>query len=200
MEFNLIDLRLLKAGDEQAWADAFGHLWPIALGVALGHQLTREDAEDVAIETLAAVAEKVEYLAKVEELKALTVAIARRRAISKIRKKLAAKRGGPSGLVSMPPDQMAEAEQSVAPTSHLSEQELSELILLLHKLLETLDANTRSLLIEKVAEGCTFEELSRKHGVSLGTLCSKLARALEKVRKSLGNSPLLLKELKEFLR
>ena len=74
------------------------------------------------------------------------------------------------------------------------------MVLLLQQALSELDAETHALLEEKHVLGATYEELSAKHGIPLGTACAKVARGLRKVRLRLENFPALAKELRAFLR
>jgi len=65
------DLQALQRGDAAAWDIAFPWLWPAAFGAAhvtLQTYLPAE-VEDVAIESLEALVEKVRELKSVEELK-----------------------------------------------------------------------------------------------------------------------------------
>ena len=91
----LPDLQALQQGDAAAWDMAFPWLWPAAFGAA---QVTLQpylpaEVEDVAIESLEAVVEKVRELKSVEELKPLVASIAHHRAVSLLRERFAKKRG-----------------------------------------------------------------------------------------------------------
>jgi DNA-directed RNA polymerase specialized sigma24 family protein len=199
MEYSPIDLPRLKAGDGRAWSSAFPQLLAIAISVSkrYGAVLTREDAEDLAIQTLAVIPRRLEAIETVEQLRATVAAIAVNQAVSMVRRKFAGKRGGVENLVSSHVDDI---NQVPAPASELSEQELRDLILLLRSALDVLDVTTRALLVEKVVDGATFEVLSKKYHIPPGTLYPKLARALLRVRRSLEDSPVFLKELRDFLR
>jgi DNA-directed RNA polymerase specialized sigma24 family protein len=92
---NVPVITALQRGDADAWDEAFGWLWPTAFAVAqlrLQPYLP-EDIEDVAIETLEELVEKVREVKAVEELKPLTASIAHNRAVSRLRERFAAKRG-----------------------------------------------------------------------------------------------------------
>jgi len=89
-------LQKLQQGDAEAWDQAFRWLWPTAFAVAqlkLGPFLPA-DVEDVAIESLEELVEKVKEICQIEELKPLTASIAHHRAISRLREQFAKKRGG----------------------------------------------------------------------------------------------------------
>ena len=156
--------------------------------------LVRWEAEDVASEAMLELIAQIDEIASIEEIKALVVTIAFRRAIDLSRRKFAAKRR---------PGEESDAA-SGEPFSQLSTDltgiELREMTGLLRKALDILDADTRLLLVEKVEHDVTYQEISARHGIPVGTVCTKVARGLKKVRQYLEESPLLMKELREYLR
>src|SRR4029077_7866122 len=92
---NLPDLGALKRGDASAWDEAFAWIWPTVFAVAklkLQPYLPNE-VEDVAIESLEQLVEKVSEVKSVEELKPLAASIAHHRAVSLLRERFAKKRG-----------------------------------------------------------------------------------------------------------
>ena|SRR2546425_7544884 len=192
----------LKAGDEQAWRRAFDDLWPLALRAAQHPELflTLEEAQDAGSEALVQVVEQIEHVQTFDEVKALAVTIAYRRAVSLARRKSAAKR-----RPKIPSPDLSEQEWDAREISHsmsscLTDQEIRELVVLLRQALVSLDDQTRTLLKEKIGDGFSYEELSRKHLIPVGTLCAKVARGLRKVRHALQGLPALAKELEAFLR
>jgi len=197
-----VDLAALKAGDEAAWTTAFRQLWVVALGAARHPSacLTESESEEAASEALAQLVSQIALVRTIEELKALAATIAFRRAISLARRKSAAKRG--TALLSLD-DDLVQDEKLMA--SHplgngWSDVEAAEMALLLQQALSGLDRDTRTLLEEKLLSGSTYEELSARHRIPLGTACAKVARGLKKVRQRLENFPALAKELRAFLR
>ena len=202
MSANLGPIEALKSGDEQSWTRAFHDLWPLALRAAQHPELflTLEEAQDAASEALVQLVEQIERVQTYEQVKALAVTIAYRRAVSLARRKSAAKRHPkiPS------PDLMGQdcdaREISDSISSRLTDQEIRELVVLLKEALTALDEKTRTLLKEKIGLGFSYEELSRKHQIPVGTLCAKVARGLRKVRHALQRLPALVKELEAFLR
>lgn len=199
----LPSLDALQRRDEAAWTAAFHQLWPIAVCAARHPSacLTNTEAEEAASEALAQLVSQASLVANFEQLKALTATIAFRKAISMARKRSASKRG--AGVLSLD-DKSLFDESWLAPHSMpdngLSDVEAAEMVLLLQQALSELDAETQTLLEEKHVLGATYEELSAKHGIPLGTACAKVARGLKKVRHRLENSPVLAKELRAFLR
>ena len=196
-------LQALKSGDESAWTEAFLCLWPVALQAARQPNtgLTQPEAEEAASEALVQLISQIGKVAAFEELKALVVTIAYRRAVSLARRKSAAKRGpltlsldGSGGDGEVLPALPALSDNG------LSDIDLSEMVLLLDKALSGLDAETRVLLEDKAMQGLSYQEMSAKHRRPVGTLCAKVARGLKKIRGQLKESPGLMKELKAFLR
>jgi len=202
MSANLGHIEALKLGDEHAWSLAFHDLWPLALRAAQHPELvlTLEEAQDAASEALVQVVDQIERVQKYEEVKALAVTIAYRRAVSLARRKSAVKRQPkiPSGDLAEQDCDAREISDSMS--SRLTDQEIRELVVLLKEALAALDEETRTLLKEKIGDGLSYEELSRKHQMPVGTLCAKVARGLRKVRQALQGLPALVKELEAFLR
>ena len=90
------DLQALQNGDPDAWDIAYECLGVVALNVAqrkLG-ELLPDAAEDVAMETLEALVEKVRGMKSPDELKPMTASIAHNLSVTRLREHLAQKRGG----------------------------------------------------------------------------------------------------------
>jgi len=202
MSANLDPIDALKTGDEQAWRRAFYDLWPLALRAAQHPELflTLEEAQDAASEALMQVVEQIQHVQLYEEVKALAVTIAYRRAVSLARRKSAAKRQPKISAAGLREQDFDAREASDSISSRLSDQEIRELVVLLKDALAALDEETQTLLKEKIGHGFSYEELSRKHQMPVGTLCAKVARGLRKVRRALQGLPALVKELEAFLR
>ena len=190
------DLGLLKDGDNEAWDIAFSHLWPIALWAARHSEacLADSDIEDAASGAIHELITKIETVKDVDHAKALLTIIARNHAVSIARKNSAKKRRLPDNCE--PPF----AEPHSVFSNDLMDIERCEMILSLRQALNGLTSQTQLLLMEKIAYGRTSEEISKKYGLPLGTVCTNVARGLKKVREQLQQSPLLMKELREYLR
>lgn len=196
-------LALLGAGDEQAWTVAFRELWPVVLRAARhpAAGLTAGEAEEVASEALAQLVSRVSQVATFEQLTALAATIAHRRAISAARAKSAIKRGPGSLSRSDGGVEHSVVQDIAAPAADaLSEVELAEMALLLREALNGLEPTARSLLEDKLVAGFSYQELGVKYRMPLGTVCAKVARSLQRIRKRLDESPGLTKELRGFLR
>jgi RNA polymerase sigma factor (sigma-70 family) len=200
---NIPHLQELKNGDERAWTEAFQTLWRFAYHAALNPQaaLTPDEAEDVAIDSLAKLIPRIGTVTTEEQLKALLVTIAHRQAISLARRKSAAKRPEIAVHLDALPDGGRDAVlDRVLPNNPFDETEAAGLLTLLHEALAGVDTVTRQLLAGHHMEGFTFRELSQKFSLPPGTVSVKLARGLQRIRQSLKQAPHLLKELEAFLR
>jgi DNA-directed RNA polymerase specialized sigma24 family protein len=133
---------------------------------------------------------QIEQITSFDHAKALVTLMATRKAISCARTSLAEKRQPPKD-----PDPL-----SVENAGNQTEVDRSDLILMLRRALDTLDPLTRLLVVEKVAYGFTYEEISGRHGLPLGTACTKVYQGLKTLRAQLKDSAVLFKELSEYLR
>ena len=196
-------LEALQCGDQAAWDAAFDWLWPTAFAVAqLKLQpFVPEDIEDVAIESLEELVDKVRSVSTVEELKPLAASIAHHRAVSRLRDRFAQKRG--AGQVESL-DQVAAGDgtgpEPAAAESALARLDEQELAGLLAELGRDLKPELRGILEDFFLSGLSYEQIAAKRGVALGTVGVYLKRGLEALRKAGERQPKLLKELEAFLR
>jgi RNA polymerase sigma-70 factor, ECF subfamily len=196
MTTELPDLSLLRGCDDAAWKQAWRCLWPMALRAANHPEacLATWEAEDVANEAIVEVIGQIDSISSLDEVKALVITIAFRRAIDLSRRKFSRKRRAPEELEQ-------EANGSVSsPLREISEVEFRELTLLVRRALDVLEPQSRMLLLEKMGDDLTYQEISDRHGIPIGTVCSKIYRSLKLVQASLKEAPLLLKELRQYLR
>ena len=135
------DLQALQNGDPDAWDIAYECLGEVALNVAqrkLG-QILPDAVEDVAMETVEALVDKVQGMKSPDELKPMTASIAHNLAVTCLREHLAQKRGG--GRTQSLDAVNAEGERLVdppAPESPLNSLDQAELGGLLGSLLREL--------------------------------------------------------------
>jgi len=200
---NIPDLRALQRGDTEAWDEAFRWLWPAAFAVT---ELKLKpflpgDVEDVAIETLEEIVDKVREVKRVEELKPLAASIAHNRSVSRLRERFAKKRGAgrTESLQAFQsdgsdPDELAEG------ASPLAALEQTELANLLAESQSELKADQRAVLDDFFLRGLSYEEIARKRGLAIGSVGVYLKRGLEAIRKLGARHPKLMKELEAFLR
>ena len=185
----LPDLRALQHGDAAAWDMAFPWLWPAAFGAA---QVTLQpylpaEVEDVAIESLEALVEKVRELKSVEELKPLVASIAHHRAVSLLRERFAKKRGeGRTGSLDPVlegaevdyPDPLADSPLAVIEQKELAER--------LSQTLSELKPPQCVILTDFFLNGLSYEGIARKHGIPIGSVGVYLKRGLETLRRIWG--------------
>ena len=197
------DLQALKRGDAAAWDEAFHWLWPTAFAVA---QLKLQpflpaDIEDVAIEALEELVEKVREIKTVEELKPLVASIAHNRAVSRLRERFAAKRGaGKTESLEALQNNEEKPFDLASGDSPLAELGQTELARLLAELQAEIKPEQRAIIADFFSHGLSYEQISKKHGVAIGSVGVYLKRGLETMRRTSAKHPGLLKELEAFLR
>lgn len=183
------DLRALQQGDADAWDAAFRWLWPTAFAVAqlkLAPFLP-EEVEDVAIEALEVLVEKVREVRTAEELKPLLAGITHRRAVSRLRERFAKKRGaGQTESLDAPaPDGEVKPEPASleSPLDALAERELAQR---LHESLTALKPPQGEILADFFLHGLRYEAMAKKHGIAVGSVGVHLKRGLEALRRIWG--------------
>lgn len=197
------DLRQLQQGDADAWDAAFRWLWPVAFEAARLKLFAflPADVEDVAIESLEELVEKVRALKQVDELRPLVASIAHHRAVSRLREHFAVKRGAgqTTSLQGMSKDDGEPFETSggESPLARLDENELASV---LRELQAELKPEQRAVLEDFFEKGLSYEEIARKHGIALGSVGVYLKRGLDAMKRLGVRQPQLMKELEAFLR
>jgi len=172
----------LREGVESAWSQAFVLLWPTAFKSARGVTTDPRDAEEAAADALMHLTKRVDRVANFTELPAIVATFSKRRAINLLRKSSAAKRSSASEPISL--DETIDST-SKPEGSPLKALEMTELLSELDRALSRLDPFTSRLLKEKYAEGYSYEELSNRHKIPIGTLCVRAMRGLRILKKSL---------------
>ncbi len=189
----------LQADDGEAWTEAFEELYRIAWHASGSARwtLSAEDREEVACEAAAEVAAQIKQLSQWSQVTALVFVIARRRAVSHLRAKLAQKRRSADGpdqeLGSVPESDLPEADSR-------SLQKWCELNATLQHLLAALGEPAGALIRGYTLEGLTYEELAARHGMPVGTVGVTIYRTLHKLKRQLATTPKLLEELSLYLR
>ena len=168
---------------------AFPWLWPAAFGAA---QVTLQpyfpaEVEDVAIESLEALVEKVRELKSVEELKPLVASIAHHRAVSLLREQFAKKRGQgkTESLEAAQEGNMADCPDPTAnsPLAALEQKELAER---LRRTIAELRPPVDAIMRDRFINELSYEEIARKHGIPIGSVGVYLKRGLETLRRIWG--------------
>jgi len=182
-------LPALQQGDANAWDEAFDWLWPVAFSAAQAklQPYLPAEVEDVAIESLEALVEKVRELKSVEELKPLVASISHHRAVSLLRERFAKKRGeGRTGSLDAVqeaagvdcPDPMADS-----PLAALEQKELAER---LRRTIAELKPPVDAIMMDRFLKELSYEEIARKHGIPIGSVGVYLKRGLEALRRIWG--------------
>jgi RNA polymerase sigma factor (sigma-70 family) len=183
---NLPDLRALKAGDASAWDEAFGWLWPGVFAVAklkLQPYLPNE-IEDVAIESIEQLVEKVRGIKSVEELKPLAASIAHHRAVSLLRERFAKKRGeGKTDSLDAQAEEGVSQNEPTTSHSPLEDLQQVELAERLGKSLAELKPPMGEILSDFFLQGLRYEEIAKKRGLAVGSVGVYLKRGMEAMRR-----------------
>jgi RNA polymerase sigma factor (sigma-70 family) len=182
-------LKALQQSDPEAWNEAFDWLWPTAIAVAkLKLQpFLPEDTEDVAIEALEALVQKVYEVKTVEELKPLAASIAHHKAVSLLRERFAKKRGeGKTGPLDMQAGEEANPHEPASMNSPLADLEEKELAERLRKTLLELTPPQGAILSDFFLSGLKYEEIAQKRSVAIGSVGVYLKRGLETLRRLWG--------------
>jgi len=186
---SLPDLDALRTGDASAWDEAFAWLWPTAFTVAklkLQPYLPNE-VEDVAIESIEQLVEKVPGVKSVEDLKPLAASIAHHRAVSLLRERFAKKRGeGKTDSLDAPLDGGVSQNEPTTSDSPLEDLEQVELAQQLSKSLAELKKPMGEILSDFFLHGLRYEEIADKRGVAVGSVGVYLKRGLEAMRRIWG--------------
>ena len=186
---NLPDLDALKTGDASAWDETFAWLWPTVYAVAklkLQPYLPNE-VEDVAIESIEQLVEKVPGVKSVEELKPLGASIAHNRAVSLLRERFAAKRGqGKTDSLDSQADEGVTQNEPATSQSPLDDLEQVELAQRIGKSLAELKTPMGEILSDFFLYGLRYEEIADKRGVAVGSVGVYLKRGLEAMRRIWG--------------
>jgi RNA polymerase sigma factor (sigma-70 family) len=142
------------------------------------------EVEDVAIESIEQLVEKVPEVKLAEELKPLAASIAHNRAVSLLRERFAKKRGeGKTDSLDAQPDEGANPHEPALSDSPLADLEQKELAQRLGKSLAELKPPMGEILSDFFLHGLRYEEIANKHGVAVGSVGVYLKRGLEAMRR-----------------
>ena len=199
---NVPDLAALRDRDKDAWEVAFRWLWPTALD-AVQKKLAwarPQDVEDVALDAVEMLVEKVKDVKNVLELKPLLTAISYCRAIDRLRWHYGPG-GGPQTQSSDAAEsdankQIAEASGN-SPAEELEHKELGDLI---RRLQVHLKPQSREIMNDFFITELSYIKIAEKHGIPVVSVGVSLKRGLDKLRKLLTKRPALLKETRDALR
>ena len=172
MEFEAELVARLQGGDEGALAELYERLGGNVYALALKLLKSREEAEEVVQDTFLTLYRKAEsYKTPHHSPRAFIYTIARNEALSRLRKR-GARPSKADGLDVHDPTTVFSAPAPADPTTPL----------FVDKMLEQLDGEERKLLEGSFYSGYTHAELAELTDLPLGTVKSKLRRALLKLR------------------
>jgi len=175
--------------DGAAWDEAFRLLWPVAFSAAQAklQPYFPAEIEDVAIESLEALVEKVSELKSVEELKPLVAGIAHHRAVSLLRERFAKKRGQAKteSLEAVQEANMADCPDPGA-DSPLAALEQKELAQRLRRTIAELRPPADAIMRDRFINELSYEEIARKHAIPISSVGVYLKRGLETLRRIWG--------------
>jgi len=183
------DLTSLRRGDADAWDAAFRWLWPTVIAVA---QLKLQpycpnEAEDMAIEALEELVDKVHSIKSTDELKPLAASVAHNRAVSLLRERFARKRGeGKTESLDAPKDEERAPVEPVSEDSPLADLEQKELAQRLGMSLAELKPPMGEVLTDFFLDHLRYEEIASKRGMAVGSVGVYLKRGLEAMRRIWG--------------
>jgi RNA polymerase sigma factor (sigma-70 family) len=142
------------------------------------------DVEDVAIESLEELVEKVPGVGSVEELKLLVAAITHNRAVSRLREFFAAKRGGGRTESLESRQEGSGLPEVVAADSPLAALEAKELAERLGRTLDALAPPKGEMLADFFLAGLSYDDIAKKHGIAINSVGVYLKRGLEALRRA----------------
>ena len=167
----------LKQGDEQALAELYERLSPNVNALALKLLNSREEAEEVVQDTFLTLYRKADrYRAERQSPRAYIYTIARNDAFSRLRKRKARPQKVDDLDVTDARSRYGASPATQDPTTELY----------VEKILGHLDEQERELLTQNFYQGYTHAELAERTDMPLGTVKSKLRRALLKLRDIAG--------------
>ncbi|MDQ5978508.1 MAG: hypothetical protein QG602_1482 [Verrucomicrobiota bacterium] len=172
------DLAGLQRGEARVWQRAFELLWGPAIRAARRHLSDVGEAEDMAAQALQEVRAAIGTCRSWEEVGALTVVIARRRAISRRRALGARKRQA---------DLTVAFDDELLPDDRDPPLLAAQRTLDAQSLLAGLPTGQRQLLERYFLAGLTSEEVAREMGVPAVTVRSQISRLLAQMRTRMKN-------------
>jgi RNA polymerase sigma factor (sigma-70 family) len=143
--------------------------------------------EDVAIESLEELVDKVRGVSSAEELKPLLASIAHNRAVSRLRRHFAAKRGsGQTERLDSRREDPGDLPEAIAPDSPVAALEQKELAARLERLMGRLKPPQGEMLADYYLRQCAYEEIAKKYGIAIGSVGVFLRRGLDALRRGWG--------------
>ncbi|WP_293913360.1 sigma-70 family RNA polymerase sigma factor [Deinococcus sp.] len=168
-------LSRVALGDEEALGELYTRLSPRVFALALRMLGSREEAEEVVQDTFIKLYQGAgRYQAELHSVTAFTVTVAQHLALSRLRARQARPAKADDYDVHDPASDFAQpggADPTLRP--------------LIAQALSVLGPDERRLLEESFFDGYSHDELAVRHNLPLGSLKSKVRRALLKLRRAL---------------
>ena len=175
-----------RKGDSEAWDELFGRYYdPVARFVfQLGHQLTREDTEEICQEVFLSVIKNIHSFHGKSKFQTWVFRIAVNKARDFLEKQNAAKRGGGQVTISLqletPDGGMLVDPASPAPTPDMT-LIISERSGVLMKALEQLGDPCREVIELRYFGDQSYEEIAQSLELNPKTVSSRLSKCLDQL-------------------
>ncbi len=172
-----------RRGDKEAWNSLFHLVWPMLVTFIhrLYHSFDKEDAEDVAQLSLQAAISNIHNYSGDGLFRAWLFSIASNQATS-FHRKHSAKKRGLHLVVAHDPDQDVHDDSAKSPAENLADRERA---VMLHIAIEELSERDRNLVHLHFFGELTFNQIAEVRQVNAKTVCTRLARAKEKLLRVL---------------
>jgi RNA polymerase sigma-70 factor (ECF subfamily) len=172
-------IRAAQAGDQAAFTAIVRHYQRAIYGLAYGLTRSHEDADDLAQETFLRAWQAIDRFRVGEPLYPWLARIATNQAFSLFRRR---KRRPETSI-----EPMLEAGRQWGleddPSDHAAREEMHAR---LNAAFEALSDDHRAILVLRVIQGLSYEEIARALDVPPGTVMSRLSRARSELRARLG--------------
>jgi RNA polymerase sigma-70 factor, ECF subfamily len=178
-----------RKGDPAAWDELFDRHYA-ATGrfvFQLGHQFTREDADEICQEVFLSVIKNLESFQGHSQFQTWLFRIAVNKARDYRQRLQAAKRGGGQTTISLQadrPDDMPALDPPSAAPGPDSELMTAERAALLHQALEQLGEPCREIIELRYFGDLSYEELSRELNLNPKTVSSRLSKCLDRLEQT----------------
>lgn len=164
-------VRAVQAGKRERFEELVARYQNAVFAIALGYTRNRARAEDLAQEVFVAAFTNLHQLREPARFLPWLIQIARNRSFRETRK---------SG--SRPEQPLAEGFDPAAPAADPDTQRAADVL----ALVEELEEPYRSTLLLKYQQELSCKEIAAREGVPIGTITSRLTRALALVRSAVG--------------
>ena len=177
----------LKQGKKSAWKLFYGSYRPLVLKTVSwqGWSFSRSEVEDIVQEIFLAFYQGIKSFKEKSSLSTYLGKLARNICISRLRKKTARKRR-PEIMLREPEKQVDPVDENPLPEEqHILKFRIQQL----YQGIAGLSLKCRNLISLRYFEDLSYQEISKKLSLPLGTVCSQLSRCLLKLKQILEQNP-----------